>query len=77
MDLYSRRIVGWKLDVHMQEELVTEALRKAPATRAVAQGTVVHSDRGGQYAGKAFRKLLDKHQLRQSMSRADNPYDKS
>ena len=75
MDLYSRRIVGWRLEEHMQEELVVEALRKALATRAVAQGMVAHSDRGGQYAGKAFRKLLDKHHLRQSMSRADNPYD--
>lgn len=75
MDLYSRRIVGWKLDIHMQEELVTEALRRALATRAVGQGMTVHSDRGGQYAGKAFRKLLDKYKLRQSMSRADNAYD--
>ncbi len=31
----------------MQEELVTEALRKALATRPVAQGMIVHSDRGG------------------------------
>ena len=75
MDLYSRRIVGWKLDTHMQEELVIEALRKALGTRTVARGLIVHSDRGGQYAGRVFRKLLDKHQICQSMSRADNAYD--
>ena len=75
MDLYSRRIVGWRLDVHLQEELVIEALRQALGTRPIVEGMIAHSDRGGQYAGKAFRKLLDKHQLRQSMSRADNPYD--
>jgi transposase InsO family protein len=75
MDLYSRRIVGWKLEEHMQEELVIEALRQALATRVIAKGMVLHSDRGGQYAGKKFRRLLDKHQIRQSMSRADNAYD--
>jgi len=75
MDLYSRRIVGWKLDTHMQEELVIEALRQALGTRTVARGMVAHSDRGGQYAGKGFRRLLDKHKMRQSMSRADNACD--
>ena len=75
MDLYSRRIVGWRLEEHMQEELVVEALRRALSVRAVAQGMIAHSDRGGQYAGKAFRRLLDKHKIRQSMSRADNAYD--
>jgi transposase InsO family protein len=36
---------------------------------------VAHSDRGGQYAGKAFRRLLAKYKCQQSMSRADDPYD--
>jgi transposase InsO family protein len=35
----------------------------------------VHSDRGGQYAGAEFRKLLWKRKIKQSMSRADDPYD--
>src|SRR3546814_13519189 len=30
---------------------------------------------GGQYAGRIFRRLIDKHKLLQSMSRADDPYD--
>jgi transposase InsO family protein len=75
MDLYSRRIVGWQLENHMREELVTAALKKAMQTRSVTPGLIVHSDRGGQYAGAAFRKLLVKRRLQQSMSRADDPYD--
>ena len=75
MDLYSRRIVGWRLEEHMQEELVVAALGQALSTRTVAQGMIAHSDRGGQYAGKVFRKLLDKRKIHQSMSRADNAYD--
>ena len=76
MDRYSRKIVGWQLETHMREELVIKALNKAlnssPPNR---EGLIVHSDRGGQYAGKAFRKLLGKKRILQSMSRANDPYD--
>lgn len=75
MDLYSRRIVGWHLEMHMQEALIVEAFKKALRTRKIPKGLMVHSDQGGQYAGKTFRKLLDKKGTLQSMSRADNVYD--
>lgn len=75
MDLYSRRVVGWQLQSHMREELIISALHKAFQTRSVRPGLIVHSDRGGQYAGGEFRKLLGKRKIEQSMSRADDPYD--
>ncbi len=75
MDLYSRKVVGWALAEHMREELVITALKKALASRYINEGLIVHSDRGGQYAGKQFRQLLDKYKLRQSMGGKDNPYD--
>lgn len=75
MDLYSRRIVGWQLENHMREELVITALQKALRARTVTFGLIVHSDRGGQYAGGAFRKELMKRKITQSMSRAHDPYD--
>lgn len=75
MDLFSRRIVGWHLEEHMQEALIVEAFKRALQSRSVAKGMIVHSDQGGQYAGKAFRKLLDQNIVQQSMSRADNVYD--
>ena len=75
MDLFSRRIVGWQLKEHMQEELIVEAFKRALQSRTVSKGLIVHSDQGGQYAGHTFRKLLDKNHLLQSMSRADNVYD--
>ena len=75
MDLYSRCIVGWQLESHMREEVVIAALNKALGTRRVKPGLIVHSDRGGQYAGGEFRQLLGKRKIRQSMSRADDPYD--
>lgn len=75
MDLYSRKIIGWKLADHMREELVSASLQQALNTRQPAHGLIVHSDRGGQYAGSSFRSLLNKRKILQSMSRADNPYD--
>jgi putative transposase len=75
MDLYSRKVVGWALTEHMREELVMMALKRALASRHINEGLIVHSDRGGQYAGNKFRKLLANHKIRQSMSGKDNPYD--
>ncbi|MEJ7739605.1 MAG: IS3 family transposase [Chitinophagaceae bacterium] len=75
MDLCSRKIVGWDLQDHMQESLVTASLNKAIRTRKVSPGLMIHSDRGGQYAGTKFRQMLHRRTVIQSMSDADNPYD--
>jgi len=75
MDLYSRKVVGWALADHMREELVLTAFKRSLGSRPVSNGLIVHSDRGGQYAGKEFRKLLAGRKLLQSMGRKDNPYD--
>jgi putative transposase len=75
MDLFSRRIIGWHLDDSMQEALITTAFKKALVARKMQKGLLVHSDRGGQYAGNAFRKMIHDKHLVQSMSRADNPND--
>ena len=68
MDLWSRLIVGWHLDDNMEEDLVVTAFRRAALGRQPATGLIVHSDRGGQYASKEFRKLLAKYNCRQSMT---------
>jgi putative transposase len=75
MDLYSRRIVGWELRSHMREPLVLAALRRAIVFRQPAAGLIHHTDRGGQYAGKEYRRVLQRAGIRQSMSRADSGYD--
>ena len=75
MDLFSRKIVGWQLEEHMKEALIVTAMKKAISARDVPEGLIVHSDRGGQYGGNAFRSIIRNKVLLQSMSRADNPYD--
>jgi putative transposase len=75
MDRFSRRIVGWQLGRDMTEQLVLDALKKAIRSRRPAVNLVHHTDRGGQYAGAAYRQVLRRAAMRQSMSRADNCYD--
>ena len=77
MDRFSRRIVGWKIDDSMAESLVLATLRSAIRSRRPHGGMVHHTDRGGQYAGCEYRRMLRRHQVQQSMSRADNCYDNS
>ena len=36
---------------------------------------IVYSDRGGQYLSRRMKKVIKTFKLRQSMSRADDPYD--
>lgn len=75
MDRYSRRVVGWQLGQDMTESLVLATLRIAIADRCPNVGLIHHTDRGGQYAGKQYRGVLRRAEVRQSMSRAGNCYD--
>lgn len=58
MDLFSRVIIVWNLQDTMQEGLVLSCLNSAIISREPGPGLIHHSDRGGQYAGRAYRRLL-------------------
>lgn len=74
IDLCSRKIIGWSLADHLRGELAVNALRQAIASRSTTQKPIFHSDRGSQYGSAAFRELLRKSGIRQSMSARANPY---
>jgi transposase InsO family protein len=74
-DLFSRLVIGWEVEDHLQEELIVEAFEKGLRRRGSLREAIVHSDRGGQYAGSRFRSLLKAAGCRQSMSRAADSYD--
>jgi putative transposase len=75
LDAFSRRVIGWALDRHLDDELTLTALRMAIAQRSPSAGLVHHSDRGSQYASRDYIELLAAHQIRISMSRKANPWD--
>ena len=75
IDLYSRKIVGWSMSKNIDAQLVCDALMMALWRRKFPQDVIVHSDRGSQYASHAFRDLLKKYSLIQSMSRKGDCWD--
>jgi transposase InsO family protein len=76
LDAFSRRVVGWALELHLQASLAVAALTMALAERRPPYGSLIHhSDRGVQYACNDDTAVLDRHGIQASMSRIGNPYD--
>lgn len=75
LDIYSRRVVGWAMDKHMEQGLVASALQMATAHRRPTEGVLHHSDRGSQYAAHDYQRLLDAHKMQVSISRKGDCYD--
>ncbi len=74
-DMATREIVGWSMSDSLEAGSACEALRMALQRRQPPAGLIHHSDRGVQYAGGEYQKLLARHGLRCSMSRRGNCYD--
>ena len=74
-DVPSKHVVGWHVAATMPEELITTALQRAFLAQPPTPGLVVHSDRGGQYCGNAYRALLHQHGALRSQSRQGDCYD--
>jgi transposase InsO family protein len=55
VDVFARRIVGWRVARSMQTDLVLDALEQALWARGGVQGVVHHSDMGSQYLSIATR----------------------
>lgn len=76
MDLFSRKIVGWSLDVAMKINLPLEALKQAITLRNPEENTLTHhSDRGSQYCASDYVDCLKEKKIQISMSRKGDPYD--
>ena len=75
IDLCSRKVVGWAMSNRMKSSLVEQALCMAYLHRKPSKGLIHHSDRGSQYAGKEYQKLLKHYGMICSMSRKGNCWD--
>jgi len=75
LDAFSRRVVGWALGRTLEDNLTIAALELAISRGRVQSGLVHHSDRGSQYASRAYTDLLNRHDIQISMSRRGNPRD--
>jgi transposase InsO family protein len=75
MDLFSRQVVGWAMDEHMETSLVEQALQMGMLRRQPSEGLLHHSDQGCQYTSEAYQRALARYQCQVSMSRVGNCFD--
>ncbi len=77
IDVFSRRIVGWKAARNMTAPLVIDALNMAAWTRRGEDinGVVCHSDAGSQYTSIAYTDRLDDIGAAPSIGTIGDSYD--
>jgi putative transposase len=79
-DVFSRRIVGWRVATRMTTDLVLDTLEHAIWTRRQAgitdlSGLVHHTDAGSQYVSFAFTQRLIDEGVDPSVGSAGDAYD--
>ena len=77
LDLFSRKVIAYKISAKASTQLVTATFKAALKTRQPSDHLIFHSDRGCQYTSYAFRQLLLQYGITQSFSHTKNPYDNS
>jgi len=75
MDLFSRKILAYKVSTRIDTKLVLDTFRAAYSKRNCPTSVMFHSDQGCQYTSKDFRKELDSVSFVQSFSAKGHPYD--
>jgi len=75
IDVFSRRIIGWRVARSMRTELVLDALEQALWSRSGIQGVVHHSDRGSQYLSIRYSERLTEAGAQPSAGSVGDAYD--
>lgn len=75
IDLFSRKVVGYKVSLRNSTQLITSTFRSAYASRKPGANLTFHSDQGSQYTSYAFRSLLGTYRITQSFSKPGTPHD--
>jgi len=75
IDVFARRIVGWRVASSMRTDLVLDALEQALWSRRETQGDPHHSDRGSQYLSIRYTERLAEAGLESSVGSRGDSYD--
>lgn len=76
IDVFARRIVGWKVSASARTEFVLDALEQALCARRPVQGGLVHhSDRGVQYVSIRYTERLAEAGIEPSVGSVGDSYD--
>lgn len=74
-DVFSRRIVGWRVSNSLRGELALDALEQALHARSDLDGLVHHSDRGVQYVSIRYTERLAEEGIESSVGSVGDSYD--
>ena len=75
IDVFARRIIGWRVARSMRAELVLDALEQALWSRSGVHGVVHHSDRGSQYLSIRYSERLTEAGAQPSVGSVGDSYD--
>ena len=76
IDVFSRRLVGWKASRTMTASLVVDALNMAAWTRhADLGGLICHTDAGSQYTSVSYTARIDELGVSASIGTVGDSYD--
>lgn len=76
IDVFARRIVGWRVSSSMRTDFVLDALEQALYARQPGLGTLVHhSDRGSQYVSIRYTERLAEAGIEPSVGSRGDSYD--
>lgn len=75
IDVFARRIVGWRVANTLRTELVLDALEQALYSRTGTQSLIHHSDRGCQYLSIRYTERLAKAGVDASVGSVGDSYD--
>jgi putative transposase len=75
IDVFSRRIVGWRVSRSLRSDLALDALEQALHARPRGESLVHHSDRGTQYLSIRYTERLAEAGIERSVGSVGDSYD--
>ncbi len=75
IDVFSRMVVGWKVDSSLHSSLALDALEMALHDRKFPRGCIHHNDRGVQYVSIKYADTLAENGLVASVGSRGDSYD--
>ncbi len=75
IDVFARRIVGWRVSRSMKAELVLDVLEQALWAQGNADGLIHYSDRDSQYLAIRYTERLAEADIQCSVGSTGDSYD--
>lgn len=74
IDLYNNEPVAWNISDTADKDISINTIRSL-SRKVDLRNSIIHSDQGVQYTNKSYVELLERLQVKQSMSRKGNCWD--